>query len=106
MTNTITKTRRTTECQQRKEIIRQSQDESEEGKEDEERDGCSLSLMGKKIGRKELIESERERFGVELTMSTRVTRGAKTNEVIGLMRISLKTSTIGETLRTTIELII
>lgn len=70
MTNTIEKTRTTTKSDERKEIIRESQDESEEREEDEQRDGCGSSRMGVKIGREQLIESERKRFRVELTMPT------------------------------------
>jgi hypothetical protein len=68
MTNTVTKTRTTTESDERKEIIRQSQAESEERKEEEERDGFGLSLIREKIWREELIKSEGEGFGVELTL--------------------------------------
>jgi hypothetical protein len=65
-----------------------------------------LSLLREKIGREKLIESEREGFGVELTLSTRMARGTNTNEVIRLTRISLKTTTIDATVGTSIELII
>jgi hypothetical protein len=70
MFNTMTQARRTSKSNEREEIIEKRQDESEEGKEDEKRDGCCLSLMEEKIGREELIESKGKRFGVELTIST------------------------------------
>ena len=54
---------------ERKQITRNGQDESQERKEDQQDDRLS-SIDGKKIGREKLIESKRERFGIELTLST------------------------------------
>lgn len=65
-----------------------------------------MSLIGVQIRREELIESERERFGVELTSIPRMARGTKTNEVLGSTSISLKTTSMGTTEFTAIELIV
>ena len=106
MPNTLTKARTTAESDERKEIIQQSEEESDERKEDEERDGRCLSLMGEKIRREELIKSDRERFGVELTLLTKMTWGTKTKKVIRSTRVSLKATTIGATEFASIELIV
>ena len=105
MTNAITKTRTTTEGDQREKIIRQSQKEKKKGEEDEKSDR-HLSLIGVKIWREELIESERERFSVELTSIPRMTPGTNTNEVLGSPSIPLKTTPVGTTEFASIELII
>jgi hypothetical protein len=65
-----------------------------------------MPLIGVKIGREELIESERERFGVELTSITEMARGTKTEEVLGSTRIALETTTLGEAMRAAIELVV
>jgi hypothetical protein len=103
MTNAITKTRTAANSDQRENIIQQSQDEKKKGEDDEERDR-HLSLIGVKIQGEELIESERKRFGVELTSIPRMTCGTKANEVSGSASISLETTSMGTTEFTSIEL--
>ena len=106
MTNAETTTRRTTESEERKDIVQQSEEENNKRREDQQRNGSSLSRNGKEIWRKQLIESERKRFRIELTLSSRITRGTKTDEVIRQMKITFQTSTPGQTMRTTIESIV
>ena len=88
VTNSITKTRSTTKSDEREKIVQESQEEKQQSEEDEKRNRC-LSLRGEKIGREELIEGERERFGIELTSITRMTLRTKTNEFFDETRIAL-----------------
>jgi hypothetical protein len=106
MTNAETKARRTTESDERKEIVQQREEEKEKRKENHQRNGSSLSPDRNEIWRKQLIESERKRFRVEFTLSSRITRGTKTNEVIRSMKITFQTSTSGETMFASIELVV
>ena len=99
LTYAMTKTRLTTNSDESEEIIWNGQEESEK------REGRLLPI-GMKISREELIESEDKWFGIELTLSTEMTRRTETEEVTRSTLISLQTKTTGKTRRTSIEIII
>jgi hypothetical protein len=105
MTNTLMKTRTTTKSDEREEIVWQGEDQNKK-RQDEEKGKRRFLSSREKIGRKELIEGEGKGFGVELTLTTGRTRRTKTDEVRQSMRIALQTTTLGETMRTAIEMII
>ena len=105
MPNTMTKTRTTTKSKEREEIIRESQEEKQKREENEERDRC-CSLIREKIGEEKLIQSENKRFGVELTLSTKMARGTKTKEIPRSTKISFQTTPIVQTKFAAIELIV
>jgi translation initiation factor 1 (eIF-1/SUI1) len=105
MTDSIPKTWTTTQGNERKQIIHQSQEEKGKSKENDE-DKHSFSLVRMEIRREQLIKSERKRFGIELTLITGMTRRTQTKKILRSLRISFQTKTFGTTMRTLIELII
>jgi hypothetical protein len=88
MTDTTTQTRTTTKSDEAKKIVRDGKDESEKRKEYQKRN-CFLTSIREKIRWEELIESERKRFAIELTLFTWMTLGTKTNEILGSTSITL-----------------
>ena len=105
MTNTVTKTWTTMKSDEEKEIIRESYAEQQESEEYEKWTG-RLSLIGEKIRREKLIESEGVGFGVELTLLSRMARGTETKKIRRSAKISFHTTSIVQTKFAAIELIV
>lgn len=88
MSNTMTKTTATTQRNEGKEIVQKRQEESEQREEDQQSDGRVSPRRLKIIG-EELIEGERERSSVRLTLSTEITLGTEAKEFMRMTTISL-----------------
>ena len=100
MSDAIAKTSRSSEGDETAGVVEKAEKKEEERDDDERIVGgvAGVGVRREKVGEKELVQSEGERFEAELTVATCVTR--RTDAVKITVVSSFETSSIGQALVT------